>query len=99
MKEQVDILVKDILSLVDDKFGVDFDEDDVEQLQDIVYRCMERNQRIALTLAVTACEAHAVEQSSHEARVALQQLAIRLAKLALLHPQLAPLRGPRKATR
>lgn len=92
VSEQAHVLVGDILALA----RVD-DGDDVERLESIVLAALERTQRQALLVAVTECETVAKAAENAEARVAVQQLAIRIAKLAL-SPQLAPIKGPRKAT-
>jgi len=90
VSEQAHILVGDILGLAR------VDDDDVERLQQMVLAALERAQRQALLVAVTECERAAASSDKPEVRVAIQQLAIRVAKLAL-SPHLAPMKGPRKA--
>jgi hypothetical protein len=90
VSEQAHILVGDILGLAR------VDDADVERLQQMVLAALDRAQRQALLVAVTECETVATSHETPEVRVAVQQLAIRIAKLALA-PQLAPMKGPRKA--
>jgi hypothetical protein len=91
MKEIAQTLIGDILGVAR------VDEEDIPKLEELVYRALERTQRVALTAAVTECERAAMANPNPGVRVPMQQMAIRIAKLALSHPQLVPMKGaPRK---